>query len=316
MVLFMESEAYYIGAIYALACSLPLILFEVGRLLPNFHERIQKLPTPGYIAGSLISYVVLSCSGFALAGTLLKLSGLIQSDWRDVLIQRPATFLYTLSFFFAGITLLRIRQLLGREVFSSLVTGRYRKPLREERVFLFIDVIGSTSYARQFGDLRAQEFLGEIFASFAAHVRAHDGEIDDYVGDCAIITWRMKIGVDRARCVVCLCAILEELECNKDWWIQQFGRVPKICAALHGGVVVTAAIGLFHQKITYFGDVVNTTARIEGLCKTLEEPVLISAELLARLNLPDNVTADSCGAHTVKGHDAPLTVFALRQVPG
>lgn len=316
MVLFTDSKAYYIGAIYALACSLPLILFESGRLLPGLHARIQKLSTPAYFGSTLLAYLVLTGTGFGIAGASLKLSGLADAEWRDVLILRLTSFLYTMAFFFVGITLLRIRQLLGREVFSSLITGRYRKPLKEERIFLFIDVVGSTSYAREFGDLRAQEFLGEIFASFAEHVRTHDGEIDDYVGDCAIITWRLKAGIDGARCVSCLCAILSELESNKDWWIQQFGRAPKICAALHGGAVVTAAIGLFHQKITYFGDVVNTTARIEGLCKTLGEPVLISAELLSRMNLPDNVTAHACGAHTIKGHDAPLTVFALRQTSG
>lgn len=314
MVLFTDSSAFYIGAIYALACSLPLIFFESGRLLPGLHARIQKLATPGFFAGTLLTYFILTGIGFGTAGTALKITGLAEASWSELLILRFTTFLYTMTFFFIGITVLRIRQLLGREVFSSLLTGRYRKPVEEERVFLFIDIVGSTSYARQFGDLRAQEFLGEVFAGFADHVRHHGGEIDDYVGDCAIITWRMKKGIQEARCVDCLFDILSDLEGNADWWLQNFGRSPQICAALHGGAIVTAAIGLFHQKITYFGDVVNTTARIESLCKSLGKPYLISGNLLKRLALPQNVNAQACGPHTVKGHEEPLTVFALQRL--
>lgn len=316
MVLFTESDDYYVGAVYALSCSLPLIFFEAGRLLPGLHTKIQKLSTPGFFAATLLTYLALTGLGFGAAGAVLRSLGLVHGGWRDVLILRLTTFLYTMAFFFVGITALRIRQLLGREVFSSLLTGRYRKPLEEERVFLFIDIVGSTSYAREFGDLRAQEFLGEVFASFAEHVRRHGGEIDDYVGDCAIITWHMKTGVENARCISCLYDILADLEARPEWWLHHFGRNPQICAALHGGSVVTAAVGLFHQKITYFGDVVNTTARIESLCKSLGKPHLISRDLLNRLTLPDGITADSCGAHVVKGRDEPLTVFALRRAEG
>ncbi len=65
MVLFTDSKAYYIGAIYALACSLPLILFESGRLLPGLHARIQKLSTPAYFGSTLLAYLVLTGTGLA-----------------------------------------------------------------------------------------------------------------------------------------------------------------------------------------------------------------------------------------------------------
>lgn len=314
MVLFTDSDDLYMGPIYALACSLPLIFFESGRLLPSLHSRIQKFSTPGFFASTLLIYIVLTGIGFGAAGTVFKLLGLSDAAWHEMLILRLTSFIYTMAFFFVSITFLRIRQLLGREVFSSLFTGRYRKPLEEERIFLFVDIVGSTSYAREFGDLRAQEFLGEVFAGFAEHVRRHGGEIDDYVGDCAIITWRMKAGIEQAHCIACLYDILNDLESNRDWWLRQFGRFPQVCAALHGGSVVTAAIGLFHQKITYFGDTVNTTARIESLCKSLGKPHLISENLLERLVLPKNIRATPCGSHAIKGHDEPLSVFALERV--
>jgi adenylate cyclase len=314
MVLFERPGSPLIGVVYALACSLPLIGFEKGEIAPALLQRIRRLATPAYVLSSLGIYFVLSGLGFAIAGVGLKIAGLTPAGWRDVLLLRLNAFLYTLVFFLFAITTLRIRQLLGRQVFNSLLTGRYRHPIQEERVFLFIDVVGSTAYAGQFGDLRAQAYLGQVFAGFALHVRSHKGEIDDYVGDCAIITWPMKDGVEQARCVTCLMDIIDDIAERADWWQRQFGVVPQLSAALHGGSIVTAEIGVFHHKITYFGDVVNTTARIEGLCKSLMRPSLISGDLLRRLALPDDIEVEPLGAHLVKGRDEPLCVFALKRV--
>ncbi|TRL38554.1 adenylate/guanylate cyclase domain-containing protein [Rhizobium straminoryzae] len=311
MLLFSVDGALYIGSLYALACSVPLIAFEGGLLLPALLQRIRCFSTPAYFLSSLGIYFVLSGVGFALAGIIMKTTGMIDAHWKQVLLIRPPAFLYTLAFFLSGITILRVRQLLGRRVFLSLLTGRYRTPVQEERIFLFIDLVGSTAYARGFGDLRAQEFLGELFADFAGHVRKHQGEIDDYVGDCAIVTWPMQEGLKEARCVQCLHDILDDITVRAAWWETHFGRVPQLSAALHGGSVVTAEIGVFHHKITYFGDVVNTTARIEALCRTLQRPVLISSDLMQRLTLPQGTLAEPMGAHLVKGRDEPLNVYAL-----
>ncbi|WP_377295572.1 adenylate/guanylate cyclase domain-containing protein [Rhizobium sp. SGZ-381] len=314
MLLFEINGPLLIGAVYALACSMPLIAFESGRLMPRLQVRLRRLATPAYFLSTLALYLLLSGLGFALAGVVLKTTGIFEAGWKQVLVIRPPAFLYTLVMFFFGITVLRVLQLLGRRVFLSLLTGRYRHPVEEERVFLFLDIVGSSAYARQYGDLKAQAFIGAVFAALAYHVRRHRGEIDDYVGDCAIITWPMKEGVEEARCVRCIYDMLNEVDHERDWWMAHFGLVPQLSAALHGGSIVTAEIGVFHHKITYFGDVVNTTSRIEGLCKTLKKPHLISADLLARLTLPPDIVAEPQGEHMVKGRDEPVCVLALRRL--
>jgi adenylate cyclase len=90
----------------------------------------------------------------------------------------------------------------------------------------------------------------------------------------------------------------------------------RIRAALHGGPVVTAEVGVDRHKIAYFGDAVNVTARLEALCRTLDAPVLISGDLLAKLpRLPDGVRARPLGEHAVRGRDQVLAVAALEQAP-
>ena len=82
-------------------------------------------------------------------------------------------------------------------------------------------------------------------------------------------------------------------------------------AALHGGAIITAEIGVDRHKITFFGDTVNTTSRIEGLCKTLGWPFLMSSDLFDRISLPATVKAEYLGEHSVKGRGQALGVYAL-----
>ena len=76
--------------------------------------------------------------------------------------------------------------------------------------------------------------------------------------------------------------------------------------------MVAAEIGVDRHKISYFGDTVNMTARVETLCRELDAPILISAELLSHVEtLPAGMRATDLGAHEVRGRDRPLAVVAL-----
>ncbi|WP_313615363.1 adenylate/guanylate cyclase domain-containing protein, partial [Agrobacterium sp.] len=105
--------------------------------------------------------------------------------------------------------------------------------------------------------------------------------------------------------------ILTEIEKRQDFWMKTFGTMPKLRFALHGGPVITAEIGVDHHKITYFGDTVNTTARLESLSKMLGHPILISSDLIHRLLLPKGVKSEYLGEHAVKGRGQTLGVCAL-----
>jgi adenylate cyclase len=174
--------------------------------------------------------------------------------------------------------------------------------------------VGSTAFAEKFGDLRTQQFFGSIFGAFAEEVRIHRGSIDDYIGDAAIITWTMKRGLKNAACVRCVFSILDRFKSNADTWMREFGCVPQLRVAIHGGHIVTAEIGVDHRKITYFGDTINTTARLEGLGKTLNRGVLISADLAGRLIMPLELKLEPLGEYDLKGRGQKLGVIALERV--
>jgi adenylate cyclase len=265
----------------------------------------------GFIVAALTVYDVLIAVGFAFGGTIVWALGLVTESWLETVTLSPRVLLYSLAVSAILIFVIRVRDLIGREVFANLLIGRYRRPVSEERVFLFVDLIGSTSFAEEFGDLRAQEYLRDLFATFAEPVRRHRGAIDDYIGDAAIVSWPLPRGVERGHCVYCIFDILDRIEASADWWMKRYGRVPRLRAALHGGPVITAEVGLDRRKISYFGDTVNTTARLEALCRTLDAPILISGDLVARLPPLPDVICEDLGIHAIRGRDQPLSVCAL-----
>ncbi len=302
-----------LGAVFGLFVGVPMIAFSQGLVFAGLRERLRRLPFPLYETISLDIYVSQIIISSAIAGGLLWSLGAMRGDgfWQSIEIS-GADLIYALAILAIIMFMLRVRDLIGGEVFLSLLTGRYHKPVVEERIFLFIDVVGSTQFAERFGDLRAQEYLGRFFATLAEPVRRFGGSIDDYVGDLAIVTWPMRRGIEDARCVRSIFAILDEVEKEAPFWRARFGCVPRFRAALHGGSVVAGEIGVDRHKISYFGDTVNMTARLESLCRELDAPILISAELLSGLkDLPSELRATDLGVHEVRGRDRPIAVASL-----
>jgi len=303
-----------IGAGFSLGTCLPILAFERGHIFRRLYRRIHALPTPAFIVSALLAYYLLMTAGFAFAGTLLWLADMTRRPLMVMAFMPFEVMIYSFAVCAAIVFVMRVRELLGRDVFVSLFIARYRTPVREERVFLFIDLVDSTGFAEEYGDLQAQKLLSSLFSVIAEPVRRNKGTIDDYVGDAAIITWPLARGIEDARCVLCIFDILEAIELRAKDWTRKYGRVPKLRAAIHGGEVITAEIGVDHHKITYFGDTVNTTARLETLCRTLNAPVLMSTDLAERVVLPANIRAEYLGTHAVKGRGHELGVVALTKV--
>ena len=292
----------------------PILLYERGFLLPRWRDRIRRTATPIFGIATIATYAVMIVAGNAAAGTVLHHAFGYMSSARTAMMMSQSGFLYSLGVSAVIVFVFRVRDLIGPDVFSNLLIGRYHRPISEERIFLFLDVSGSTRFAEHHGDLAAQIYLGEIFNALALPVRRSRGSIDDYIGDMALVTWTIERGARDGACLRCVFDFVDIIGREAAVWQTRFGQVPEFRAALHCGSVVTAEIGLERHKIAYFGDVVNTTARLEGLSKTLGVPVLVSTGLLACIgSLPGDLAADDLGLHAIRGRNEPLAVAAIRR---
>ncbi|MER2193303.1 adenylate/guanylate cyclase domain-containing protein [Methylobacterium brachiatum] len=292
----------------------PILLYERRLLWPRMRERVRHLATPLFLLATVALYIAMIVVGNALASTVLNRLFRFMYSERNAMLMSQSGLLYALAISALVVFVFRVRDLIGPGVFANLLIGRYHRPISEERIFLFLDVTGSTRFADRHGDQAAQAYLGQVFNALALPVSHARGSIDDYIGDMALVTWTIERGIRDAACLRCVFDFAARLAAESEAWTQRFGQVPEFRAALHCGSVVTAEVGLERHKIAYFGDVVNTTARLESLSKSLGVHVLVSADLLNRIGpLPPDLIAEDLGAHSLRGRDAPLAVAAIRK---
>ncbi|MCF4127516.1 adenylate/guanylate cyclase domain-containing protein [Methylobacterium sp. SyP6R] len=291
----------------------PVLLYERGVLLRRWRDLIRRAATPVFGLATLATYIGMIVLGNAVAGTILHRGFGYMANAQVAMRMSETGFAYALGISALATFVLRVRDLMGPRVFASLLVGRYHRAITEERIFLFLDVAGSTRFAEEHGDLAAQVWLGAIFAALAAPVRRSQGSIDDYIGDMALVSWSMDRGLRNAACLDCVFDFLRLVEADAERWTARFGQVPTFRAAIHCGPVVTAEIGLERRKIAYFGDTLNTTSRLEGLAKELGAGIVVSGDLLDRLaELPPHMIVSDLGLRPLRGRKEPLRIAAVR----
>jgi len=199
-------------------------------------------------------------------------------------------------------------------VLVSFVTGAYHHPREEERVFMFLDIVGSTGIAERIGSVAFHRLLNRFCYDVSDAIVDAKGEIYKYVGDEIIVTWVMASGVQDARCVRCYFAALDAIARVRMDYEREFGIVPSFRAGLHAGPVVAGELGDIKQEISFLGDTVNTTARIKDMCREANRPVLLSGALLAKLRLPDGIEPETLGPVRLRGREQLIDLFGLRRI--
>jgi adenylate cyclase len=227
----------------------------------------------------------------------------------------PLSIVFSFAVGFAMLFVFQLSQLVGGRTLRDIVLGRYHRPRPEERFFLFVDVVGSTSLAERVGPAAVHRFLGRIFRLAATPVEDHGGDVYQYVGDEIVITWTAAEGRRGARPIACFLAIEAALAAAGAEFERDFGVVPGLRAALHAGSVITGEVGESRRAIVFHGDVMNTTARLEDAARALERRFVVSADALARLDAPETYALEDLGLQSLRGRAAPVHLFAVDAKP-
>lgn len=221
--------------------------------------------------------------------------------------------LFSLAIVIVFVIMSQLTSIIGLKRFLNLVVGRYFKPVNEERVFLFVDLVGSSKLARELGNEKFHEILSEFFYQLDQAIVRTGGEIVSYVGDAVIVTWPLgDDGKRNARCLLALAHMRRNMMREAKNFKKTFGVVPEFRAALHGGHVVVGECGDSRRQVTFLGDVVNMTARIEQLTKETGEQFLASKSVLNRMTFPKGIAFEEFGERLVKGADAPIHLQSIK----
>jgi adenylate cyclase len=272
---------------------------------------LRRLPVAAVLALRTTLYCAVFFGAAAASGVVARLLWPRELA-SDIGTLSGASLLLSLLAAFAINFVLMLQALLGGRTFAALVTGRYHRPQLEERIVLFLDLKGSTSLGERLGDTGFHRFLNQVFVDVADPVLEAGGEIYRYVGDEIIITWGRADGTRDAACVNCLFAIEDALASKRAEYKASFGAVPRLRGGLHLGSLIVGEMGDLKREIVLLGDTMNTTSRIEGICRATGRDYIASGALVRALpTLPSGVRMESLGTKLLRGKESGIELFAL-----
>lgn len=210
--------------------------------------------------------------------------------------------------------MLQVTSKFGQGVFSAIARGKYHTPKEEKRVFMFLDLNSSTSMAEKLGNEKYHQLLRDFFSDITNPILENRGDIYQYVGDEVIVSWEYSTGVDNATCIRCFFDLKKQIQTEAGKYLSRYGLVPTFKAGIHCGTVVAGEVGIIKRDITYSGDVLNTTSRIQGLCKELNQEVIVSADIVSEMGLAHLFSTQFLGSIKLRGKEKELALNGIRMI--
>ena len=88
--------------------------------------------------------------------------------------------------------------------------------------------------------------------------------------------------------------------------------VPKFKAGLHHGQVTTGEIGQIKKEIVFTGDVLNSAARLQGMCNDLGTNFLVSGNILEILEDVHEFKIEEKGLIELKGKKELMKLYSVQ----
>ena len=237
---------------------------------------------------SMSSLIFFIMSGFSAISPILSANAL-------------GIFIYMLlTEIIVGILIL-LRRDLGRNYFRNTVINTYHTPKEEQRVFMFLDMENSTPTADKIGHLNYSRYIQDCFYDLSDIVLEHEGDIYQFVGDEAVITWKVAGRFKYEKCIALYFAYMDCLNRKQKYYLDKYGLSPVFKCAIHKGTVSTALVGDYKKEIAYHGDVLNICSRLQSACKKSSAYVLISGDFYSNIVDTEKYTYKPVHLNDLKG---------------
>jgi adenylate cyclase len=202
----------------------------------------------------------------------------------------------------------------GRQAGARVLEGAIKRGMGESihAVIWLCDLRGFTSMSERLPRDALIGLLNDYFGRMCAAVDGAGGEVLKFIGDALLAVFPIAGEETASVCARALKAAenagaaLSAYNADRT----QAGEAPvDYGIALHVGDVLYGNIGGENRlDFTVVGPAVNLAARIEGLCRDLEQPVLLSADFVVASGLE----IELLGEFSLKGLSEPQQVYAPR----
>jgi len=192
----------------------------------------------------------------------------------------------------------------------AILFGKYHQPQIEQRIFMFLDLKSSTTYAEQLGHLRYSLMIQDCFFDLNRLLIRRHASVYQYVGDEAVLTWKYNEGLKDGNCVRIFFDFQALLQKRASYYQRRYGIVPEFKAGLNGGEITVAEVGNVKKEIAYHGDVLNTAARIRDLCNKIDCKLLLTNQLAQHLMIVNHFDYKAEGEYMLRGKGEKIQVFS------
>jgi adenylate cyclase len=207
--------------------------------------------------------------------------------------------------------LLEVRRKVGPGNLWALLTGRYHRPREEDRVFLFLDLKGSTSIAERLGHARYSQFIRHCYHDLTEAILLFRAQVYQFVGDEVVLTWPAGSVDAEKHSLETFFAFQERLNERRSWYEEAFGVAPEFRGGVEEGLVTATEVGDIKREIAFHGDALNIAARLLDLCREYQQPVLISGRIQLAVAGDPRLATELHGEITLRGKTAPVAVYGV-----
>lgn len=169
-----------------------------------------------------------------------------------------------------------VTRFIGLRNVGSALLGVYKVPKEEQRMFLFMDLVSSTYVAEKLGHKKYSLFLQDCYNSLSDILIKYRATVYQYVGDEILLTWKGNNPKNFMHAVDLFFEVKYVIRKNADEYLKNYNLIPEFNASLNYGKVMVAEVGQIKSEFAYHGDVLNTGARIQKMCKKYKQPLVAS----------------------------------------
>lgn len=178
----------------------------------------------------------------------------------------------------------------------------------KEMAIMFSDIRSFTTLSEQMTPQENFDFVNAYLRRVSPEIRKHNGFIVKYLGDGMMAVF--PDGVDDA--LQAGIAKINQIRVYNQHR-QTEGYVPlTVGIGLHAGHMMVGMVGEINRmQADAVSDNVNLTARLEGLTKYYGVSLLISEDVIRKLEQPQQYSVRLLDRITVKGRQEPITIYEV-----
>ncbi|MEM7359867.1 MAG: adenylate/guanylate cyclase domain-containing protein [Pseudomonadota bacterium] len=184
------------------------------------------------------------------------------------------------------------------------------KPEKRELTVLFCDIRDFTSISENMDPEKVSEWLNDFLTPMTKIIHKHGGAIDKYMGDAVMAFWGAPIAdAEHARHAVQAALEMSEYVHTLNNELRARGELEiAVGIGVNTGVMSVGNMGSeFRMAYTVVGDAVNIGARLEGLTREYEVPIIASEYTCEQA---PEFNYQFLGSVTVKGKTKPLNIYS------